>query len=109
MTTDELLALNGITDPRKLQVGKVLNVSGSSSTVNVDPPAQVVTTTTEASSTLMTERVSTEAPSSTTSMVPIEINVIESDPLLEGEATEIEPDEMIEGPDEIPVFRLDAE
>ena len=109
MTTDELLALNGITDPRKLQVGKVLKVSGSSSTANVDPPAQLVTTTTEASSTLMTEPVSTEAPSSTTSMVPIEIKVIESDPLVEGEATEIDPDEMFEGAVEIPVIRLDAE
>ena len=109
MTTDELLALNGITDPRKLQVGKVLKVSGSSSTANVDPPAQVVTTTTEASSTLMTEPVSTEAPSSTTSMAPIEIKVIESDPLVEGEATEIDPDEMFEGAVEIPVIRLDAE
>ncbi|MCH2074708.1 MAG: LysM peptidoglycan-binding domain-containing protein [Puniceicoccaceae bacterium] len=109
MTTDELLALNGITDPRKLQVGKVLKVSGSSSTANVDPPAQVVTTMTEASSTLMTEPVSTEAPSSTTSMVPIEIKVIESDPLVEGEATEIDPDEMFEGAVEIPVIRLDAE
>ena len=109
MTTDELLALNGITDPRKLQVGKVLKVSGSSSTANVDPPAQLVTTTTEASSTLMTEPVSTEAPSSTTSMVPIEIKVIESDPLVEGKATEIDPDEMFEGAVEIPVIRLDAE
>ena len=109
MTTDELIALNGITDPRKLQVGKVLKVSGSSSTANVDPPAQVVTTTTEASSTLMTEQVSTEAPSSTPSMVPIEIKVIESDPLVEGEATEIDPDEMFEGAVEIPVIRLDAE
>lgn len=109
MTTDELLALNGITDPRKLQVGKVLKVSGSSSTANVDPPAQVVTTTTETSSTLMAEPVSTEAPSSTTSMAPIEIKVIESDPLVEGEATEIDPDEMFEGAVEIPVIRLDAE
>ena len=109
MTTDELLALNGITDPRKLQVGKVLKVSGSSSPANIDPPAQVVTTTTEASSTLMTEPVSTEAPSTTTSIVPIEIKVIESDPLVEGEATEIEPDEMFEGAVEIPVIRLDAE
>ena len=109
MTTDELLALNGITDPRKLQVGKVLKVSGSSSIANVDPPAQVVTTTTEAPSTLMTEPVSTEAPSSTTNMVPIEIKVIESDPLVEGEAIEIEPDEMFEGAVEVPVIRLDAE
>lgn len=109
MTTDELLALNGITDPRKLQVGKVLKVSGSSSTANVDPPAQVVTTTTEATSTLMTEPAPEASPSPTTSTGPIEIKVIESDPLVEGEATEIEPDEMFEGAVEIPVIRLDAE
>ena len=109
MTTDELLALNGITDPRKLQVGKVLKVSGSSSTANVDPPAQVVTTTTEASSTLMTEPAPEASTSPTTSTGPIEIKVIESDPLVEGEATEIEPDEMFEGAVEIPVIRLDAE
>jgi LysM repeat protein len=109
MTTDELLALNGITDPRKLQVGKVLKVSGSSSTANVAPPVQVVTTTKEASSTLMTEPVSTETPSTTTSTDPIKIKVIESDPLIEGEATEIEPDEMLEGAIEIPVVRIDAE
>ncbi len=109
MTTDELLALNGITDPRKLQVGKVLKVSGSSSTANVDPPAQVVTTTTEASSTLMTEPAPEASPSPTTSTAPIEIKVIESDPLIEGEATEIEPDEMLEGAIEIPVVRIDAE
>ena len=109
MTTDELLALNGITDSRKLQVGKILKVSGSSSTANVDPPAQLVTTTTEASSTLMTEPAPEASSSPTTSTGPIEIKVIESDPLVEGEATEIEPDEMFEGAVEIPVIRLDAE
>jgi LysM repeat protein len=109
MTTYELLSLNGITDPRKLQVGKVLKVSGSDSAANVDPPAQVVTTTTEVSSTLVTEPVSIETPSTVASTGPIEIKVIESDPLVEGEATEIEPDEMFEGAVEIPVIRLDAE
>ena len=109
MTTDELLALNGITDPRKLQVGKVLKVSGSSSTANVDAPAQVVTNTTEAPSTLMAEPAPEASTSPTTGTGPIEIKVIESDPLVEGEATEIEPDEMFEGAVEIPVIRLDAE
>ncbi|MEC8209690.1 MAG: LysM peptidoglycan-binding domain-containing protein [Verrucomicrobiota bacterium] len=109
MTTDELLLLNGITDPRKLQVGKVLEVSGSSSTANVDPPVQVVTTTTEASSTIIDEPFSTETPSTTTATTPIEIKVIESDPLVEVEATEIESDEMFKGAVEIPVVRLDAE
>ena len=109
MTTDELLVLNGITDPRKLQVGKVLKVSGSSANANVDPPAQVVTIATEASSTLIAEPVFVETPSTTTTSDPIEIKVIESDPLVEGEAAEIEPEEMLEGAVEIPVIRLDVE
>ena len=109
MTTDELLAINGITDPRKLQVGKVLKVSGSSANANVDPPAQVVTIATEASSTLISEPVIVETPSTTTTTGPIEIKVIESDPLVEVQAAEIEPEEMFEGAVEVPVIRLDAE
>ena len=42
MTTGELLALNGITDPRKLQVGQVLKVSGSGSAANVDSRTETV-------------------------------------------------------------------
>ena len=109
MTTDELLSLNGITDPRKLQVGKVLKVSGSRSTANVDPPTQVVTTATETSSTVISEPVLVETPSTTTTTVPIEIKVIESDPLVEGEVAEIEPDETFESSGLIPVIRLGAE
>ena len=109
MTTDELLTLNSITDPRKLQVGKVLKVSGSSANANVDPPAQVVTIATEASSTLISEPVLVETPSTTTTTGPIEIKVIESDPLVEVQAAEIEPEEMFEGAIEVPVIRLDAE
>jgi len=45
----------------------------------------------------------------TTTTGPIEIKVIESDPLVEGEAAEIEPDEMFEATGLIPVVRLDAE
>ncbi len=103
MTTDELLALNGITDPRKLQVGKVLKVSGSGSAANVDSPVPVVF-----SSPIMTA-VPEAGPSPVTTTGPIEIKVIESDPLVEGEATEIESDEMFEGAIEIPVIPFDAE
>jgi len=109
MTTDELLALNGITDPRKLQVGKVLKVSGSDSAANVDSPVPVVTTTImQIDSPIMTA-VPEAGPSPVTTTGPIEIKVIESDPLVEGEATEIESEEMFEGAVEIPVIRLDAE
>ena len=109
MTTDELLALNGITDPRKLQVGKVLDVSGSDSTAKVDSPVPVVTATMMQIDSPIIAAVPEAGPSSTTTEGPIEIKVIESDPLVEGEATEIEPDEMFEGAVEIPVIRLDAE
>ena len=109
MTTDELLALNGITDPRKLQVGKVLKVSGSGSAANVDSPVPVVTTTImQIDSPIMTA-VPEAGPSPVTTTGPIEIKVIESDPLVEGEATEIESDEMFEGAIEIPVIPFDAE
>ena len=108
MATDELLAINGITDPRKLQVGQVLKVSGSSSATNVDLPAQVVTTTTEASSTLIIEPLPPATSTTTTATDPIDINVVESEPLVEGEVTEIGPD-MFEGAVEVEVIRLDAE
>ena len=107
MTTDELLALNGITDPRKLQVGKVLKVSGSDSAASVDLPVPVVTTTIiEIDSPLITADPDA-TPSTTTG--PIEIKVIESNPLLEGEAIEVESDENLEGAVEIPVIPYDAE
>ena len=109
MTTDELLALNGITDPRKLQVGKVLKVSSSDSAANVDSPVPVVTTTMMQIDSPILTAVPEAGPSPTTTPGPIEIKVIESDPLVEGEATEIELDQMIEGAFEVPVIRLDAE
>ena len=109
MTTDELLALNGITDPRKLQVGKVLKVSGSDSAANVDSPVPVVTTTMMQIDPPIIAAALEAGPSPTTTAGPIEIKVIESDPLVEGEAAEIEPDEMFEATGLIPVVRLDAE
>lgn len=109
MTTDELLALNGITDPRKLQVGKVLKVSASDSTANVAPPVPVATPTMMQIDSPPITAVPEAGPSSVTTTGPIEIKVIESDPLVEGEATEIESDEMFEGAIEIPVIPFDAE
>lgn len=115
MTSSELLALNGITDPRKLQVGQVLKLSASAPAANVDaaietpaPLAPSVTTTTQASPTLIPAAPDATA-STSTSTGPVEIKVIESDPLVEGEVSEIESDEMFEGAVEIPVIRLDAE
>jgi LysM repeat protein len=109
ITTDELLSLNDITDPRKIQVGKVLKVSGSDSAANVDSPVPVVTPTMMQIDSPPMTAVPEAGPSPITTTGPIEIKVIESDPLVEGEATEIEPDKMLEGAVEIPVIRLGAE
>jgi LysM repeat protein len=109
ITTDELLSLNNITDPRKIQVGKVLKVSGSDSAANVDSPVPVVTPTMMQIDSPPMTAVPEAGPSPITTTGPIEIKVIESDPLVEGEATEIEPDKMLEGAVEIPVIRLGAE
>lgn len=107
MTTGELLALNAITDPRKLQVGQVLKVSGSGSSSNVDSrtetvvaPAPAVNTTTVPTTTIKTVPASSNT-------APVEITVIEADPLVEGEATEIQIEEDFEGAVEIPVIRLE--
>ena len=113
MTTGELLALNGITDPRKLQVGQVLRVSGSGSAANVDSRTETVVAPSAATAPSATLIPATRAPTSTptpapaASSGPVEIRVIEADPLIEGEATEIEADEMFEGAVEIPVIRLE--
>ena len=109
MTADELLALNGITDPRKLQVGKVLKVRGSDSAANVDSPVPVVTTTMMPIDSPLITSDPEATPSTTTTSGPIEIKVIESDPLVEGEVVEIEPDETFEDSGLIPVIRFDAE
>jgi len=107
MTTGELLALNGITDPRKLQVGQVLKVSGSGSASNVDSRSETVVAPASATSTTLIPAVSTSRTAPTSG--PIEIKVIEADPLVEGEATDIQADEMFEGAVEIPVIRLEGE
>jgi lipoprotein NlpD len=106
MTTGELLALNGITDPRKLQVGQVLKVSGSGSAANVASRTETVVSPAPATSfTRSTPAVSTPRPAASTG--PVEIRVIEADPLVEGEAIDIQTDEMFEGAVEIPVIRLE--
>jgi LysM repeat protein len=117
MTSGELLALNGITDPRKLQVGQVLKVSGSGSAANVDsrtetvvaPPAAVTSSAsfTRQSTPVNSSRSTVTTGSTTTSTGPVEITVIEADPLVEGEVTEIQSDEMFDGAVEIPVIRLE--
>ncbi len=123
MTSGELLALNGITDPRKLQVGQVLQVSASGSASNVDsrtetvvaPPAAQSTGQTAAPKTIPASPVTSSsfrssasaAGASNVSSGPVEITVIEADPLVEGGVSEIESDDVFDGAVEIPVIRLE--
>ncbi|MGJ8640933.1 MAG: LysM peptidoglycan-binding domain-containing protein [Opitutaceae bacterium] len=102
MTSGELLALNGITDPRKLQIGQVLKVDGSGSAANMDTKTETVTSTT----TLIPATFgTTSAP--VASEGPVAIRVIEADPLVEDEAAIIDVDSEFEGVIEIPVIRLE--
>lgn len=94
MTTSELLAMNGITDPRKLQVGQTLKVSASGSAANVDSRTNTVSGST-----------ATVAPSASTG--PVEIRVIEADPLVESEVDQMNTDSLFENAVEIPVIRMD--
>jgi LysM repeat protein len=105
MTTNELLAMNSITDPRKLRVGQKLTVSGSGSAANVDSQVETVAAT---------------GPSQPVTIVPSrprvttgqsEIRVIEADPLLESEFSQPlrapNPNDVFNNAVEIPVIRLE--
>ena len=88
MTVEELLSMNGVTDPRKLQIGKVLKVGSdgtSDSTIPVLEPLEVV-------------------PVEDSSLVKLKI--VQSDPQIEGEVTEVEADDVLEGAIEVPVVRV---
>ncbi|PXA05252.1 hypothetical protein DDZ13_04645 [Coraliomargarita sinensis] len=108
MTTSELLSLNGISDPRKLRVGQQLTVSGSGSAANVD--SRVETVVSPAPAQPATVAPAQPQPTVTSSNEPVEIKVIEADPLVEGELDEPEAesdDDVFGGAVEIPVIRLE--
>jgi len=107
MTTGELLALNSITDPRKLQVGQVLQVSGSGSSANVDSRTETVVSPAPAVSTTTVPTTTVTTVPASSSVAPVEITVIEADPLVEGDVTEIQIDEEFEDAVEIPVIRVE--
>ena len=102
MTTSELLAMNGITDPRKIQVGQQLRVSPKSSS------ASTAGQKTQGASSATSQTPTVVQPSTgTPGSLPIEIRVVEADPLVESEIEEINPDSMFENVEEIPVVPLD--
>lgn len=111
MTTGELLALNGITDPRKLQVGQQLRVSGSGSAQNVDSRTETLVSPSVAPApgrqVSSPQSTNSTRPAATRSQDPVEIQIIEADPMVEGEISDVEADAMFEGAVEIPVIRME--
>ena len=98
MTTSELLAINGITDPRKMQIGQKLKVSSTGSAANVASKTETV----------VAPKTVVAVPTVTASNTgPVEIRVVEADPLVEEEIAEIDTDAMFENAVEIPVIRMD--
>lgn len=98
MTTTELLAMNGITDPRKIQIGQKLKVSPKSSSSAPQTNAQ------PAPVTISKPPVVTR--SETVNNAPVEIRVIEADPLIESDMEEIDPDSLFENAEEMPVVPM---
>ena len=112
MTSKELLALNGISDPTKLQIGQVLNVSKDGSAANIASQTQTLTSPEPAP-------VAVAAPAPSTASVgpiapggesgPVTIRVVEADPLIEDEANDIiDIDAEFENAVEIPVIRMEG-
>ena len=110
MTTSELLAVNGITDPRKIQIGQKLKVSSTGSAANIDSKVETVKTV-KAS----VAKPVVAAPSVTSANnAPVAIRIVEADPLVESEVTEvtseatsIDTDAVFENVVEIPVIRME--
>ena len=100
MTASELLAINGITDPRKMQIGQKLKVSSTGRAANVASKTETVVAPKAAP--VVAGPIVTASNDG-----PIEIRVVEADPLIEAEITEIDTDAMFENAVEIPVIRLD--
>lgn len=104
MTTQELLTINGISDPRSLQVGQVLKV-GSGASSNIATSVETVPVS-SAPAPVATAPAPTTVPAASDG--PVEIRVIEADPLIEGESEEIiDPDSMFDNAVEIPVIRME--
>jgi len=103
MTTTELLAINGITDPRKIQIGQKLKVRPTGSSANVAAKTETVV----APETAAVPVVAAGPTVTALNNGPIEVRVVEADPLVEEEFLEIDTDAMFEGAVEIPVIRLE--
>jgi LysM repeat protein len=100
MSATELLAINGITDPRKMQIGQKLKVKASGSTANLTPIVEAAPAQPPVAAPVVTA----------VEEGPVEIRVVEATPLIEEEFIEVSnEDEMFENVVEIPVVRAEVE
>ena len=102
MTASELLAINDITDPRKMQIGQKLRVSSTNSAANIESNTATVAAV----------EPTVEPTVAASSDGPIEIRVVDADPLVEEDIVEINSDALFENAVEIkaiPVVRENAE
>ena len=100
ISTSELLAINGITDPRTIQAGQKLKVgpTGGSPVVSSNAQKAPVITTVEPVKPSVENATKSE---------PLPIRIVEADPLIESELDDIDPDTIFENVDQIPVVPLD--
>ena len=100
MSATELLTINGITDPRKMQIGQKLKVKASGSTANLTPIVEAAPAPQPVAAPVVTA----------VEEGPVEIRVVEATPLIEEEFIEVSnEDEMFENVVEIPVVRAEGE
>ena len=102
MTASELLVINDITDPRKMQIGQKLRVSSTNSAANIESNTATVAAV----------EPTVEPTVAASSDGPIEIRVVDADPLVEEDIVEINSDALFENAVEIkaiPVVRENAE
>jgi len=101
ITTSELLAINGITEPRSIRPGQKLKVNRSSATTSTIIPRSKVPSTPTISPTATATPISQPTVVSPASK-PVEIRVIEADPLIETDDSI--PDSLFENALEVPVM-----
>ena len=100
MSATELLTINGITDPRKMQIGQKLKVKASGSAANLPPVVEAAPAQPPVAAPVATA----------VEEGPVEIRVVEATPLIEEEFIEVSnEDEMFENVVEIPVVRAEDE
>lgn len=94
MTASELLAINGIRDPRKIKPGQKLKINPKERTSANEPKAQAGPIASQTKEINPTD-------------APVAIRVLPVNPLIESEPKKVDPDSMFENAEEIPVVPME--